>query len=407
MNFDLEKSISELEDAAVRSPILLKKRINPSYKILFKNAILLSTDDDILRFIYSLDELSETLDKGTILNPFAESLRKKLAQRFPIVSTELYENDMLDILNLLQEDVREKIFFEKLEDIQDLLIKQSFIKEKIIEEVLDNSRQIVVLILIDGLSYFDFKTISGNLGDHFIFDYKPVIVDTITNTVYGFTNIIYGKDKIPISIYLHDHGFKSLGFSYWERTSNELTDKLFLGITNHIKINSFQQIIDTLFNEVSMWKKEERIYIQILREGLDKYAHEKRERIDINGEIKNIFTDAKSLADMLQKFNYKFKIYLTSDHGILWRKDSLKVVGLPSDFKNKITKNRFYEQESILDVFPSDLSDNCKKIKIESNNFYVLRYPYLFKNLRSNEQGVHGGISLEESIVPLIEMEGK
>lgn len=407
MDFNLEKSINELENAAVRSPILLKKRINPSYKILFKNAILVSTDDEILRFIYSLDELSETHDKGTILNPFTESLRKKLAQRFPIVSTELHENDMLDMLNLLQEEVREKIFFEKLEDIQNLLIRQSFIKEKIIEEAFDRDRQIVVLFLIDGLSYLDFKTISGNLGNEFIFDYKPVVVDTITNTIYGFTNIIYGKDKIPLSVRLHDHGFKSLGFSYWERIDNKLTDKLFLGITNHIKINSFQKILDTLFHEVSTWKKEERIYIQIIREGLDKYAHEKRERLDINGEIKNIFTDAKNLADMLQKSNCKFKIYLTSDHGILWKKDSLKVVELPSDLKNKITKNRFYEQESILDVLPSDILDYCKKIKLESNDFYVLRYPYLFKNLRSNEQGIHGGISLEESIVPLIELEGK
>lgn len=118
------------------------------YKILFKNAILLSTNDEISRFIYSLDELSETHDKGTILNPFTESLRKKLAQRFPIVSTELHENDMLDMLNLLQEEVREKIFFEKLEDIQNLLIRQSFIKEKIIEEAFDRDRQIVVLFLV-------------------------------------------------------------------------------------------------------------------------------------------------------------------------------------------------------------------------------------------------------------------
>jgi hypothetical protein len=407
MNFDLEKSIADLEDTIVRSPILLKKRIDPSYKILFKTSILLSTDDEILSFIYSLDELSETLDKGTILNPLTESLRKKLAQRFPVISTELYEKDMLDILNLLQEEVREKIFFNKHEEIQDLLIKQSFIKEKIIEETFDNSGQIVVLILIDGLSYFDFKKISGTLGNDFIFDYKPVIVDTITNTVYGFTNIIYGKDNIPLSVHLHDNGFKSLGFSYWERTDNELTDKLFLGISNYFKINSFQKIIDTIFDEVSRWKKEERIYIQILREGLDKFAHEKRERLDINGEIKNIFSDVKSLSEIFKKTNCKFKIYLTSDHGILWKKDRLKVMGLPSDLKNKITKNRFYQQESLLDVLPSDISDDCIKIKIESNNFYMLKYPYLFKNLRSNEQGVHGGFSMEESLVPLIELEGE
>jgi hypothetical protein len=38
------------------------------------------------------------------------------------------------------------------------------------------------------------------------------------------------------------------------------------------------------------------------------------------------------------------------------------------------------------------------------SNYLRLKYPYLFYDLKSNEPGVHGGYSFQESVVPLVEV---
>ena len=34
----------------------------------------------------------------------------------------------------------------------------------------------------------------------------------------------------------------------------------------------------------------------------------------------------------------------------------------------------------------------------------AMHYPYVRRNLRANEWGVHGGLSYEESVIPLVEL---
>jgi hypothetical protein len=41
-------------------------------------------------------------------------------------------------------------------------------------------------------------------------------------------------------------------------------------------------------------------------------------------------------------------------------------------------------------------------VEFEGKEFALLEYPYLRRDLRANEWGVHGGLSFEESVVPLL-----
>jgi hypothetical protein len=40
-------------------------------------------------------------------------------------------------------------------------------------------------------------------------------------------------------------------------------------------------------------------------------------------------------------------------------------------------------------------------VEFDGKEFAMLEYPYLRRDLRTNEWGVHGGLSFEESVVPL------
>jgi hypothetical protein len=43
-------------------------------------------------------------------------------------------------------------------------------------------------------------------------------------------------------------------------------------------------------------------------------------------------------------------------------------------------------------------------VEFAGRAFTLLNYPYLRRRLRANEWGVHGGLSFEESIVPLLRL---
>jgi hypothetical protein len=50
----------------------------------------------------------------------------------------------------------------------------------------------------------------------------------------------------------------------------------------------------------------------------------------------------------------------------------------------------------------SKRSQHVLNVEFEGKEFALLEYPYLRRDLRANEWGVHGGLSFEESVVPLL-----
>jgi hypothetical protein len=238
----------------------------------------------------------------------------------------------------------------------------------------------VVLMLVDGLAYADVMRHAPRWLSRPI----PVLVDGVSTTEQGMMRIV---GKPPLAQRLFDAGFRQLlGFTYWERAEEPLTDRLFAGFGDRVrKVKSFDDVLAALEGENLIGA-----FVQIVRTGLDSAAHRQREKPDVAAMTQEVLTDFERLAILLERKGVSAQLYLTSDHGILWAHEhNLQVY----EFSNA-DHSRHYEHEK--------RSQHVLNVEFEGKAFALLEYPYLRRELRANEWGVHGGLSFEESLVPLI-----
>jgi hypothetical protein len=103
---------------------------------------------------------------------------------------------------------------------------------------------------------------------------RPCIVDGITLTTTGMPHVI---GHPPLAHQLFQLGYKQhLGFTYWERNNNDLTDTLFaeFGKGQITRVSEFAQVLDQLADS----EFDSPTYVQIVRSGLDQFVHRYRER---------------------------------------------------------------------------------------------------------------------------------
>ncbi len=100
----------------------------------------------------------------------------------------------------------------------------------------------VVLVIVDGLGLADWKRFAPT---DFLAMTEPCFFDGISITEHGMKPIVGNP---PIAVRLAEWGYeRSFGFSYWERAENELTDRLFFGITEGArKVRSFDEVLKAL-----------------------------------------------------------------------------------------------------------------------------------------------------------------
>ena len=269
---------------------------------------------------------------------------------------------------------------------QDLL-RQSNLKEYILNTVTTES--LVVLVIVDGLSYDSVRSLD--------FDVQPVIVDGITTTEPGFRRIIYGGDKMSVYAALTNKEFYNVyGFTYWKRGQEDLSTDLHSAMGKSVyRINDFDQCLTQLQEDQPL---DEKTYVQITRMGFDQDSHNRKEKPNHDAVRDSLATDLSELADVAAGITDDFRIFVTADHGILWRDhlpDDPPVVC--EDWKDHA---RFVEGDE-------DLAHGMTEQDADRDTATGLAYPYLTRELKNTEWGVHGGFSYHESVVPLIEISHK
>src|SRR5690606_26178513 len=123
-----------------------------------------------------------------------------------------------------------------------------------------------------------------------------------------------------------------------------------------------------------------RSYVQIVREGLDGLAHSKRElrATEVKSAIAALEHDIERLQEAIKRKSDYAVIYITSDHGILWKNEhDWEVLGVPSS-KPRYSTTR-----------PDEiLLEHVVRLENDGVSFYVFTYPYLGTKIRSNDSGV-------------------
>jgi hypothetical protein len=239
---------------------------------------------------------------------------------------------------------------------------------------------LVILMLVDGLSYADVKRYAPQWLPYA----KPVLVDGVSETEQGMLRIVGDP---PLAYQLFDQGFRRLlGFTYWEREREPLTQRLFAGFGDQVRrVRSFSQALNILEQE-----ELRGAFVQIVRAGLDEMAHRHRETRNLAAEVEGIFRDMGLLSDLVRKKGLSGILHMVSDHGILWAQE------------HHLTEYEFTSDAHPRHYEYAKQGKYVLNVTFREREFALLAYPFLRRPLRANEWGVHGGLSFEESVVPWI-----
>ncbi len=267
------------------------------------------------------------------------------------------------------------------------LLVQSQIKEHILDAV--STEDLVILIIVDGLSFESVRETA--------IDAKPVFVDGISTTEPGYRRIIYGEGQYsPTSVYADlldaKRFYNDLAFTYWERGDEDLSTDLHSSMSNVTRISSFVEVVDSLRKEVPL---EEKTFVQITRMGLDQDSHNRKEEPNKSAVVQDILDDLGKIHKTANKLSDRFRIFLTADHGILWRDQ------LPPE--HSIVCEDYHPHARFVEG-TVNINEGRTIFDTDGAKTTGLSYPYLTRKLTNTEWGVHGGFSYYESIVPLIEV---
>ncbi|MDW8029832.1 MAG: hypothetical protein RMK94_15750, partial [Armatimonadota bacterium] len=270
-----------------------------------------------------------------------------------------------------------KVLLKRYDFIKQHMLCQSQVADEIVRHA---DTEAIALMMVDGLSYADLKQHAKDK----LANTKPVLVDGVSVTEQGMVRVIGSP---PLAKRLFDAGFRRmLGFTYWERAEEPLTNRLFIGFGDQVhKFKSFDEVLMALESKDLCGS-----FVQIIRTGLDSAAHHHRDMPNIAATVSTILSDFERLVAIFERKGISAWLHLISDHGILWAHEhSLQVYEF-----TKANHPRHYDY--------AKRSKHVLIAEFEGKEFSLLEYPYLRRKLRVNEWGVHGGLSFEESVVPWI-----
>lgn len=278
-----------------------------------------------------------------------------------------------------ESDVSDALF-ERFEYAKKVLLTQRQIGSELIRRVSLQHPDVVVLMIVDGVSYFDLPDSP---------DVIPCLVEGVTITEFGYAAVI---GKPSISQRLFAAGYRSqLGFSFYDTSKNPLASELYasFGRSQVNTIASFEDCIKVL-RTVPLKSG----YVQITCPGLDEICHKHHDEPPKAEYLNKTMQRYYDVIDVMSSRNLSAIVCLTADHGVLWR-DCLggeKLVktnmGLDPDHPRYV-RGALARQDLVV-------------VRHGSRTFSLLRAPLINRSLRSTEWGVHGGVSAWESIVPLV-----
>jgi hypothetical protein len=290
------------------------------------------------------------------------------AARFPIVS--IKHDPFTTQLN--------RVLLDKYDFINAHMLTQAQVANQIVSDA--TRFKSIVLVLLDGLSYSDCKEWPGTV---------PCLTAHPTITRVGFPAVVGNP---PLATRLFKSGLtRRIGFTYWERNDNLLADRLFQTITETIALdptrpNAFKQITDWMsINNLSD------TFIQIARSALDDYAEGHRTTIPRKAVLHQIRGDLEAVLDILEHKGQPAILFAVADHGILWKEDEHQIERI------KFSGGRYMQSRAG--------QGRGRYFEADGTPYWVLDYPQMGRQWLKNEQGIHGGMSFEESIVPFIRWE--
>ena len=295
--------------------------------------------------------------------------------------------------------------------------------------LVESSPEPVFMVLIDNLRYDQWKMIKPLISDYFKIDDEDAYCAILpTATAYARNSIFSGlmpseiearlpkwwsNDEEEGGKNLHEEDFladqinrlrKNFKFTYTKITNLNAGKNLIDNITNlltyqlNVIVYNFVDILSHARTEMEVIREladDEAAYRSITRSW---FMHSP------------LFEALKKIADK------KVKLVITTDHGTIRVKEPVQITGernINSNLRYKQGKTLVYDKRQMFEVInPSDIflpkqHISTRFVFARTNTFFVYPNNYnYYVNFYTNTFQ-HGGISLEEMIIPVLQLSSK
>ena len=410
----------------------LIKPVNPHQILMAIKKILdvkrLVSETNSTSYRQEFNKISQDLNLVKDLNGWID-IFKQLT--FWELQLETSDQNMVEVFNMQKEEANQLFtrFIDK--NYQDIISSNEILSHNLLKSNLfpELNQQSYFLIVIDNLRYDQWLIIKPILEEYFNIEKEETYTSIIpTTTQYARNALFSGLSPLEINRRypdkwvseeenegknLHEEFFLNenlrrhqlnIKSSYHKITNLNAGKKLVQQIDNlnHNQLNTIvYNFVDTLSHA--------RTDMEVIKElAEDESAYR---------SITRSWFKHSPLFDILKKISTtSSKVFLTTDHGTIRVKTPTKVIGPKSTNTNmryKVSKNLTYQSKDVIEA------QHPEKIMLPkthlSSSFIFARedkyfvYPNNYNPFAKlyNDSFQHGGISMEEMLIPYVQLKGK
>lgn len=418
----------------------LIKPLNPSQILLSVKKILdnkrLVTEKTNQSYQQDFRSLSMAFNDRMDYQEWAEVYKKLVFWELEISKTQ--SKDMSEILDMQKSEANvnfAKFIEENYEDwlneddIDKPLLSHQLIPKRVLPVLKENTEDSVFFIVIDNLRFDQWKIIEPILLDYFNIDSEEMYYSILpTTTAYSRNSIFSGMlpsemAKYHADIWIQEDDEEGKNLNEEEFLKRQLKRNGFQGKFSYHKIITQQQgkALNDSFNNLLHNQLNAVVYNFV-----DMLSHA---RTDVN-MIRDLMPDdaafrslARSwflhspLLDLLKRLAERnTRVFLTTDHGTIQVNKTVKIIGdknVNTNLRYKQGKNLNYKSSEVFvardpeSFYLPKLNVSTSYVFAKEDGFFV--YPnnlnYYANYYRDTFQ--HGGVSLEEMVIPFVELSPK
>ncbi|MDU1891129.1 MAG: PglZ domain-containing protein [Dysgonomonas sp.] len=306
------------------------------------------------------------------------------AEEKPLMSPEVFREKIFPLL-----DEGEKVFFILIDnfrldqwwEVKDLLAGDFVITENEYFSILPTATQ-----------YARNAIFSGLMPSEIAKKYPDLWVDEEEEESKN------QNEELLLQQLLERHN-KDYSFSYNKLVSSSAGGRLIQSM-NNLKNNQLNVIVINFVDMLSHARTESKMIRELAS---DEAAYRSLTR--------SWFKHSSTMEIIKKAAEMKYKIILTTDHGTIRVKSALKVIGdksINSNIRYKVGRNIEYDRKKVYDIHSPEKfglpapNISTKYIFATGNDFFA--YPNNYNHYVSyyTDTFQHGGISMEEMIVPIV-----